>query len=536
MAKLVSLLISARQQRDIAIAIGFLVFALLLVASTFLAATEARRSMRAQSRFALEQYAQLRINLDDTFGAITTQVTAAPCTRVFQSQLRRVAFLPDGFSEFLYVPNGRVECSLSVISMATPVALGDPDIAPSEKSPSEIWIDRGLGFAGLQGLVGSIVKRGDFAIVVPPQKPAFPASSWFEREVVLNGTDGRYWHRAGEVEVYDHYKIAQGPRAPWLDTTLRALVCDEYERYCVASEASAVGLFQTWKVYVFTAITLLAIISAWLAGRVKSLIVKRWSFEARFRRHLDAESVICVYQPIIDVGTGAVVGCEILARWRDVDDSIVYPDRFIPLVEKHGLTAKFTRLVVQRAFAELSKTAPCDRKLKLTFNIFPRDLKSEILLDIFKVFKPLAGRFDIVVELVESDQIDIEDAQRQIETLRKAGIGTYIDDFGTGYSNIQNLAGLTVAGVKLDRAFAMAPDGSLMAKMLLHAIEMIHESGRAIVIEGVETAERLESLRQLVPPVDFAQGYFISRPLDVERFAVFVAGGVPIPGRLQLAA
>src|SRR5690606_2547396 len=99
---------------------------------------------------------------------------------------------------------------------------------------------------------------------------------------------------------------------------------------------------------------------------------------------------------------------------------------------------------------------------------------------------------------------------------------TYIDDFGTGYSNMQNLAALSVDGVKLDRAFAMAPDNSMMAQMLGHAIEMIHATGRVMVVEGVETAERLALLRQMQARVDFVQGYFISRPLDIEAFAAFL--------------
>jgi len=77
--------------------------------------------------------------------------------------------------------------------------------------------------------------------------------------------------------------------------------------------------------------------------------------------------------------------------------------------------------------------------------------------------------------------------------------------------------------VKLDRAFAMAPDNSMMALMLGHAIEMIRASGRAMVVEGVETAERLAQLRGQACPVDYVQGYFVSRPLPIARFAAFLA-------------
>ncbi|MBC8129680.1 MAG: EAL domain-containing protein [Rhizobiaceae bacterium] len=536
MAKLVSLLISARRQRLIALVMGLAIFALLLSATSFLALGELRRFMAAESQAALAPFARIRTDLDETFGAIAAEVTATPCTADFLTQLRRVGFRPDGFSEFFYAPGGTVRCSLSVAGRQKPLALGTPDIAPSAVSNSSIWVDRGLSFAGLKGLVGSIVLRGDFAIVVPPQKPLISMPPWLQYEVVLTGNDDRYWHRAGEVQVFDGYKISQGPRAPTIPTTVRSLACDGFQRYCVATEVIPAAFAMAARTYILAALLFLALASAGLAVWGKAAIVRRWSFEQRFRRHLDASSVLCVYQPIIAVGTGEVVGCEVLARWRDVDDSIVYPDRFIPVVERFGLTEKFTRLVVERAFAELSASIPTDRRLKLTVNIFPRDLDSELLVDIFKVFDPIRDRVDIVVELVESDEIAVDVAQRQIEALRAAGIKTYIDDFGTGYSNIHNLAALAVDGVKLDRAFAMAPEGSLMARMLGHAIDMIHASGRAIVIEGVETAERLEDLRRVVPPIDFAQGYHISRPLDIGRFTDFLAAEEPRRLRLDLAA
>jgi EAL domain-containing protein (putative c-di-GMP-specific phosphodiesterase class I) len=93
---------------------------------------------------------------------------------------------------------------------------------------------------------------------------------------------------------------------------------------------------------------------------------------------------------------------------------------------------------------------------------------------------------------------------------------------------MQNLAGLAVDGVKLDRAFAMAPDNSMMAQMLRHAVEMIEETGRVMVVEGVETAERLALLRGMQARIDFVQGYFIARPLDIAGFAAFLNENAPL--------
>jgi EAL domain-containing protein (putative c-di-GMP-specific phosphodiesterase class I) len=99
---------------------------------------------------------------------------------------------------------------------------------------------------------------------------------------------------------------------------------------------------------------------------------------------------------------------------------------------------------------------------------------------------------------------------------------------------MHNLAGLSVDGVKLDRSFAMAPDNSMMAQMLRHAVEMIEETGRVMVVEGVETAERLALLRGMQARIDFVQGYFIARPLDIADFAAFLRENAPVPAAAPL--
>src|SRR5690606_23597403 len=111
-----------------------------------------------------------------------------------------------------------------------------------------------------------------------------------------------------------------------------------------------------------------AIVAAAITGYVNRAIARYWSFEARFRRHLDADSIVCVYQPVMELETGEITGCEVLARWRDLDDSLVFPDRFIDIVERHGMTQFFTWLVAQRAFKELSEHLPEGRRLQVNFN------------------------------------------------------------------------------------------------------------------------------------------------------------------------
>jgi EAL domain-containing protein (putative c-di-GMP-specific phosphodiesterase class I) len=93
---------------------------------------------------------------------------------------------------------------------------------------------------------------------------------------------------------------------------------------------------------------------------------------------------------------------------------------------------------------------------------------------------------------------------------------------------MHNLAELSIDGVKLDRSFAMAPDHSVMARMLDHAIDLVQASGRSLVVEGVETRERLDALKA-TGVVDFAQGYAIARPLLIDAYVAYLAEHGPRP-------
>ncbi|WP_198598259.1 EAL domain-containing protein [Mangrovicella endophytica] len=496
-------------------------FILILAMLTGAAVYHVRRSIAAENEAALQVYTDLQGRLNTIFTSLQTEVTAEPCTAQFRSQLRRLAYRPDGFSELIYAPGGIIQCSDGVGRLTYPIPLGIPDLTPQDGYASMVWIDSGLAFAGLGDLVGTIILRGDYAVIVPPLKRIEPTVDWLDLEVVLRGRGEHWWHRNGDVDVYRRNRIAAGERtgpAP----AFRELVCSENAHHCVATEASLTNLVSSYRFQLIAAVMLAAGLAWRLSRAVQQFITRHWSFEARFRRNCGIDTIVCAYQPVMDLHSGRIIGCEVLARWRDVDGTVVFPDRFIPIIEDGGDTLGFTRDVATKAHRELSAVLPVDERLQLAFNVFPEDLGKPGLVDVFDVFAGSRDRFDVAVEIVESKAFDVADAECSIEALHGAGLKIYIDDFGSGYSNIRTLAALPIDGVKLDRAFAMAPDDSLMARMLNQAIDMIRVSGRVIVVEGVETAERLQALRGIQPAVDRVQGYHIARPMSAMSFAEFL--------------
>jgi sensor c-di-GMP phosphodiesterase-like protein len=531
MVRLANPFISGRYQR----LIGFLMWLAMFVAGALLLAAftiaEVRSMLRRDVSGEVAQLEKLRIGVGQAFDRLKSDVTAAPCSPEFRSQLRRVAFHPDGISEFLYAPDGMAQCSSTRLRFDPPVSFGAPDATSDNPTGYALWVDRDLDFLGLDGVRGTIALAGPFALVIPIQVTEQSAALWIQKELVLRVRDNKWWHGSGDYGVYKRQLASPSDSL----TTLRELSCDGAKLHCIAVEASLSELLGGYAPVLAFAVLLLGMLAASATGGVQRFLVRYWSLEARFRRNLDANSLVCAYQPIMDLRSGRISGCEVLARWRDVDGSIVPPDRFIKLVEQGGRTRQFTKMLIDKAHAELNTYVHGDTRLQINFNIFPRDLDSAVLIGLFEKFMVANKRFDVAIEIVETDAICMEDAQQEIQALSLAGIKTYIDDFGTGYSSIHNVAALSVEGVKLDRMFAMAPSDSMMARMIEHAIDIVKTSGHSIVVEGVESLERLELLDRS-KQVDYVQGYLLSRPLSIDALAQFLVSHAEPPRKIERAA
>lgn len=535
MPKFVSLLIDRTHQRYLAVGLWVFALTVVLFAGSVLWGQFINQTMSIEALRMLEPQARVRQSVSSTMVELKARLTAPPCSPVYHEQLRQIAFLPDGLNEFLYAPGGVARCSVN--ADFPPYELGAPDVHDTING-TMIWYDHPLDFMGQAPLAGSIILIGDIGIVVSEPPPVPVVNNWVHFEQVDLSSAGGTWHRRGETGIYAAARKA-GPLAAYLplpDGAYYSVSCIDGSLTCVATTAAVADVIAANWQAIAIGIVLGGLLALGISTQLHALLRHYWGFEARFRRHFKPRNIICTYQPILSLATGRISGCEVLVRWRDVDGSTVFPDQLLPIVEKHGLGRRLTEFVVDRAFEELSAQVPPGYRLQVNFNIFPHDLDAIWVRETLRPFAGLEQRFNPVVEIVESDAIQIEHAQREIEALRRAGIRTHLDDFGTGYSNIENLARLPVDGVKLDRSFAMAPDGSLMARMLANAIDMIHAAGHRLTIEGVETEARLDMLRA-TGQVDFVQGYLISRPVNIDSFVLLLAEqSVPTPMRPRLIA
>ncbi|SMQ58725.1 sensor c-di-GMP phosphodiesterase, contains CSS-motif sensor and EAL domain [Devosia lucknowensis] len=531
MSRVIGYLIDGSHERGFKLSVWAVVFLVLLGLSTWLVSEQVASSMRAETQRSLAGYEQLRANLLSTFTEMDRRLTQPACSPAYLQEMRRIAFLPDGINELLYAPNGVVRCSVNSGVLDVPKALGAPDIASDNAFDMAFWLDIDLDFLGLPGLTGTLAQRGNLAMIIPKQPLPTSTPRWMDQELVFRFGEDVWKHREGRSGIYAEALQEEGPaRFAMLRGVFYQVSCDTGGIHCVAGRSTIGQLFSFGWLTVAVALLVCGLVAAWVARQVYSIAQRYWSFEERFLRHFEKGSVICAYQPLLDLKTNIATGCEVLARWKDVDGTIVPPDRFLPIIEAHGLTERFTGMVVGHAYADLSMRLPKGIRLQVNFNIFPQDLDASRLIPLFAPLLSEDSPFKVVVEIVETAEINPETAQVEIERLRAADMHVYLDDFGAGYSSMHNLAALSIDGVKLDRSFAMAPHHSVLSRMLDHAIDLVQASGRSLVVEGVETKERLNHLRAS-GVVDFAQGFGISRPLLIDAYVAYLGKHGPRPSR-----
>ncbi len=514
------LILLSRHRRATTLVLTAAFFIAGLVAIGAFGAISVQKSLERQLANQIATFDSLEADLEGTFDALAADTGLVPCSPQFMHWIRRIAFLPDGVHELMYMEGRSIACSVTQGELAEPVRLGRPDI--DAEAAGKRWLDRDLATLGFAGLSGTFVKKGNFGLVAPTVGTDAPLAEWIEHEAVTPLANGEWVRRGGthHIQGGDPANVPAG--LSFEQGAFHATACAKTGIVCLIARAPF-GKVLAANVLPTAGGVVSAALLALLASLALQAPLRRFhALPSRFRSFLSVDTAVCHYQPILSLRTGGIDAVEVLARWRDIDGTLVFPDKFLDVIEREAMTRQFTEIVAHKAFAELSALPHDGRCLQVNFNIFPRDFDADWLAAVFADFLACPERFSVVVELVETDTMAVETMCETIANLRRRGIRTYIDDFGVGYSSIHYLAGLDADGVKLDRTFAMAPDGSLMATMLTSAIEMIAKTGQELVVEGVESRDRLMALRA-TNRVDHVQGYYVSRAVDAQCLAAFLA-------------
>jgi diguanylate cyclase (GGDEF)-like protein len=252
-------------------------------------------------------------------------------------------------------------------------------------------------------------------------------------------------------------------------------------------------------------------------------LTDRVRIENDLRVALDEGALAVVYQPIVSLKTGAIVGAEALARWTHPVLGPISPADFIPVAEETGLIARLGEQILETACRDAASWLPGREDFHLAVNLSPRQLDSPHLMQaITSTLRATSVPGDrLLLEVTETCLLS--DEGRTVENLRSiaaAGIGVALDDFGTGYSSLSHLKRLQVDVLKLDRSL-LADVGEATTDAILDAVIGIgRATGMKVLAEGIETAEQHALLRDL--GCGLGQGWHLGHPMPATEFTALL--------------
>jgi EAL domain-containing protein (putative c-di-GMP-specific phosphodiesterase class I) len=199
---------------------------------------------------------------------------------------------------------------------------------------------------------------------------------------------------------------------------------------------------------------------------------------------------------------------------------ICAPNLFLPAAERYHLTPKIDCWVIRKCVEKLSENPAQLAKLSLcSINLSGHSLGSdEVLNCIIDSFasSPIAPN-NICFEVTETAAIlRLEAAMKFITALKARGFLFALDDFGSGYSSFAYLRDLPVDFLKIDGTFVKNIDKDQLNRAM---VKTISELGRAMGIQTIAEFVENEAIHKCLQElqVDYAQGYFVGRPLPWEN-------------------
>jgi c-di-GMP phosphodiesterase len=252
-------------------------------------------------------------------------------------------------------------------------------------------------------------------------------------------------------------------------------------------------------------------------------------------RGLAAREFQPYYQPLFDLRSGSILGCEALARWVRADGKVASPMSFIPLAEASGRIAPMTWQILSAALAELYPHLKRDKQFKLSLNIVPAQLVGPGFVDTLRqlVSEARVSPRQIVLEVTERDEIpDLDKAAAVVDVLRGYGFRVAIDDVGIGHSGLSQIKGLGASTIKIDKFFVdtITRDSTAVAVVEM-LVRLADELKMTVIAEGIESSEQMQAL--IACGVREGQGYIVSPPLPLAKFNDLVAQREAVPAETK---
>ena len=262
------------------------------------------------------------------------------------------------------------------------------------------------------------------------------------------------------------------------------------------------------------------------AAAMNTRVSEHLELENALRQALGRGEISLHYQPLVDLASGELSGCEALMRWHSPTLGQVPPDKFIPIAEDSGLVLALGEWALNEACRQVAAwMAQGLPPLPVSVNVSAVQFRHGDLAQLVEGALQRSGLPAHLLELELTESVLAENliqVGQTVQSLKRLGVRLAMDDFGTGYSSLSYLKYFKLDALKIDRSFISGlPLGKDATALTTAIIGMARALGMTCIAEGIETAAQREFLRQ--QGCARGQGYFFSRPLSAEALAALLA-------------
>jgi diguanylate cyclase (GGDEF)-like protein len=255
--------------------------------------------------------------------------------------------------------------------------------------------------------------------------------------------------------------------------------------------------------------------AVWFDGGMERALIAQGEMEQGIRYGLEHGHFVPYFEPQVDLGTGEIVGFEVLARWNHPLSGVVGADAFIPVAEEIGVIGRLSEQIIAEA---LRQSAAWDAAIKISVNISPAQFADGWLAQrIVKILAETGFPADrLVVEITESSLFaDIDLARSIVTSLKNQGVRIALDDFGTGFSSLSSLRSLPFDMIKVDRSFVTNLHDNKESMAIVRAVTTLAGAlGVPVCVEGIES----EAVHQAVLTLGcgVGQGWYFGKPMPAD--------------------
>ncbi len=255
-------------------------------------------------------------------------------------------------------------------------------------------------------------------------------------------------------------------------------------------------------------------------------LLKKVSLQTDLKNAITNDEIVPYYQPIFDIKTGTITGCEVLARWFHKTRGFVPPDEFIVVAENCSLIGSLDTQLTKKVFYEMANILRVSNNFQfvVAINVSSKEFFSDNYVEnIFSLTQEFnLDPSNIELEITETHVMkNHEFAIEKLQKLKALGFKLAIDDFGTGYSSLNYLKLFPINKLKIDKSFILNINENkkdeAIAKTIINLSQFFELEVQA---EGVENEQIKDLLIEL--ECNYLQGYYYAKPLPFNEFLDYI--------------